>query len=238
MVGAPEHDDDELMPPTADRVARRALCLSAVIARGFLESDAPSDAEQHRAGLLSWLEEHDLLDELEPEERALLEAPMGSLALQAVVDATWRSEGLAVLGWALGLADLPAHDEMVDVAALTSDLGFLDDASVLDAPSLRPLAQREWMSGRLLGLHWRLRDFSLRPQPMDFRAFAAQCWFGSFDLEGVALAGDDLAIAGEPIAQADEDARGVAHSIAMERHQAINWLMGRGSIYSAVDTST
>jgi hypothetical protein len=232
--------DDELerQPPDAERVARRALCLSAVAARGFLESDAPADADRHRAGMVAWLEEHDLLDELEPGERALLDARVGSLEPQAIVDATWRSEGIAVLAWMLGVAQLPAHDEMVDVAGLTSDLGFLDDASALDAPRLRSEDERQWMGDRLLGLHWRLRDFSLRPEAMDFRAFAADCWFGSFDLEGIPLVDDDLAIDGQAITDADPDRRGIAHSIAMERHQAINWLAGWDAVYSQVDTST
>lgn len=238
MNASADDDDFEPRPPPAERVARRALCLSAVAARGFLEADAPPDAEEHREGIVEWLGEHELLSELEPAERALLDARVGSLEPQSIVDASWRSEGIAVLAWALGLAELPAHDEMVDVANLTSDLGFLDDAVALDAPNLRPDAERNWMSGRLSGLHWRLRDFSLRPQPMDFRAFAADCWFGSFDLEGVELVDDDLAIDGKAIAEADPERVGITHSIAMERHQAINWLAGYEPIYSQVDTST
>ena len=38
---------------------------------------------------------------------------------------------------------------------------------------------------RLLGVHWRLRDHTLRPRRMDFAAFARDCWFGPLDLTGL-----------------------------------------------------
>jgi hypothetical protein len=34
---------------------------------------------------------------------------------------------------------------------------------------------------QILALHWRLRDFTLRPQPMKFREFGRTAWFGPFD---------------------------------------------------------
>ncbi len=94
------------------------------------------------------------------------------------------------------------------------------------------------MERRLLAIHWRLRDFSLGPRTMDFREFSRTAWMGPFELEGIPLAGNDLAIGGEPIEQADPEQVHESQSIALERHHAINWLMGQTWVYSQVDTST
>lgn len=52
-------DDEQIeyCPPTAVRVARRALVLSAVACRGFLEKDAGNaGAEAVRTRAVDWLE--------------------------------------------------------------------------------------------------------------------------------------------------------------------------------------
>jgi hypothetical protein len=158
---------------------------------------------------------------------------------QAVVDASWRAEGMAVLAWALGTADLPAHDELVQPGTVADGLGFLgDEVPLLEAPRLRLPSELERMQRRLLGLHWRLRDYQLFPRALDLRALAAKCWFGSFDLDGIALCDGDLAIGGVPISLADADQVTQVTSIARERHQAINWLCGDCRRYSHVGTST
>jgi hypothetical protein len=54
----------------------------------------------------------------------------------------------------------------------------------------------------------------------------------------VAFVGDDLAIRGTAIAATPRELLAMTSSIAMERHQAINWLDGVHPIYSDVDTST
>jgi hypothetical protein len=94
------------------------------------------------------------------------------------------------------------------------------------------------MEGRLLGIHWRLRDFSLNPTAMNFEAFSRECWFGSFDLTGIATLEDDLAIGGKPISKADRGDFETCFSIARERHIAINWLIGLARTYSKVPTDT
>jgi hypothetical protein len=48
----------------------------------------------------------------------------------------------------------------------------------------------------------------------------------------------DLAIGDRPITEADPAEVRRCQSIAMERHQAANWLLGDAEIYSEADTST
>lgn len=228
-------------PPTAERVARRALVLGAVAARAMLEQDPHADREERRQWLLRRVEGLGLGAELEPAERRALETPAGRLAQRQTIEGSWRSEGLAVLAWALGMFEPPAHDTSVNLWELISQrMELIGDHRplVLSAPRLRPPEELKRMERRLFVLHWRLRDFSLRPGPMDFAEFARTAWFGPFDIQGLPLADGDLAIAGLPIAEADEERVHESQSIAMERHQAINWLLGRHETYSQVDTST
>lgn len=235
---APEQHE----PPTPERVARRALALTAVTARALLEQDDPSEpwvAEFHQ-DTLAWVNEIGIADELEPDEWKVLQRPPGTLDQRAQIDATWRLEGLAVLAWALHRFELPEYDELVDPRALTRSLGFSDAElarDLLTAPNCRSAAEIETLRKQLLALHWRLRDFRLRPGSMDFRAFSKKCWFGSFDISPFRLMGDDLAIGDYAIVDAPEDLFDAALSAASERHLAINWLTD-GGLYSATDTST
>ncbi len=211
-------------------------------ARALLEQDDPSEpwvAEFHR-DTLAWVDTVGIGDELEPDEWKVLQRPPGALDQRAQIDATWRLEGLAVLAWALGRFELPAYDQLVHPQALIRSLGFLDaEASrqLLADPSLRAPAELEALRKQLLGLHWRLRDFTLRPQAMDFRAFARDCWFGPLDITPFRLIGDDLALDEYAISDAPEDVFQSALSSAMERHKAVNWLMSGGT-YSQADIST
>ena len=181
-----------------------------------------------------------IADELEPDEWKVLQRPPGNLDERAQIEATWRLEGLSVLAWALGPFELPAYDQHVHPQALIRSLGFPDaEASrqLLAALSLRPPAEVEALRKQLLGLHWRLRDYTLRPQAMDFRAFARDCWFGPLDISPFRLIADDLALGDHAINDAPEDVLRSALSAAMERHKAINWLTV-GGVYSQTDTST
>lgn len=238
-----DEEDAEPEPPTPERVARRALALAAVTARALLEQDDPSQPwvqELHR-DTLAWAEAIGIGDEFEPDEWKVLQRPPGTLDERAKIDATWRLEGLVVLAWALGRFELPPYDQLVNPQALIRSLGFSKEEparELLANPSLRAPDELEAFRKQMLGLHWRLRDYTLRPQAMDFRAFARNCWFGELDLTPFRLIGNDLALGEHAINDAPQDVFGSATSAAMERHKAINWLTGGGAVYSETDTST
>ena len=229
------------MPPTEDRVRRRAWAISAVICRAFIETfEDPSEAATLHSRVLTWIDTMNLRPELEVKELATIDADIGSLDQLAMVNGTWRSEGLAVLAWALQASELPPQDQMVDPSAVANSVFFLADDAMDRAGELRLRGDDELdrFSEVQLAIHWRIRDFSLRPQAMDFRGFQEKSWFGPLSIDGVSLAEDDLAIDGVPITKATQERFRQCQSIASERHQAINWLRGWHEIYSKVDTST
>lgn len=241
--GPDDLDSDSLQiePPTADRVARRALVLCCLGVRAFAENEPDrTAAERMRAAVLEQLGENGLAAEVEPEERAFLEAALGAPARQRVVDCSWRVEGAAVLAWALGRADLPRHDEPLDPAEIFAWLDFAPHSrsNLVASACLRPREEIERGANRAFSLHWRLRDFHLSRGALDFAKFAREAWFGPLEIGGLALAEGDLAVGGVALMKADPQQVHRATSLARERHHAHNWLCGDAELYSDVDTST
>src|SRR5205085_8399205 len=124
----------------AARVARRSLVLSALACRGFIDHGAGNpDAESLRERILGWISALRVWSEVEACEAPVLRAPLGTLNRKDVLRYSWCVEGVAVLAWALGRFDLPAHDELVDQYAVTDALWFLseDARDILNEATLR-----------------------------------------------------------------------------------------------------
>ena len=102
--------DWEPCAPDAGRVAARAMALAAVACRGLIENERHSDesgAEDVRQRIVTWIDNLGVNTEMEAAEATLLATPVGRLDRRTTIDATWRSEGLAVLAWALHRTTLP-----------------------------------------------------------------------------------------------------------------------------------
>jgi hypothetical protein len=235
---------DGPLVPDAARVARRALVLLAVAFRGLLEQDAGkadhAEAEAMRGRLAAWLRACSAVDEAEPAELAFVDTPIGAADEREVIDRVWLGEGAQVLLWALGQRELPPHDQQEHPYEVARDVGVLGDepSFVLAAPTLRDARRIDQMRRRLLGIHWRLVEQGVSPGRVDFRELSDTAWFGGFDLAGITLSDDDLALAGVPVYVAPPPALSRARSIAMERHRAVNWLIGAHPRYSRVPTPT
>jgi hypothetical protein len=237
------HAAPALVAPKVGRVARRALVLAAVAARGLLEQQdhADPDIEAQRQRLAQWLDGLDVGDEPESEEWHILQCPVGTLEHYATVEAVWRFESLVVLVWALGLTDLPAHDRLVDPSALLPCVGFLSHSGAqnfLATAALRPVQEINGFAHIAYAVHWRLHEFALRPARIDFAAVAKSTWFGPLDQAHIRLLDGDLALGEHTLSAAPQEAVATALSTAQERHQAANWLCGFSPIYSQTDTTT
>lgn len=187
-----------------------------------------------------WLDHLGINDEIEPSEDAVIRAPIGATNRQTVINAAWRSEAMAVLAWALPRADLPRYDERDGGYETAAKLGFLvkREQTVLACPLLRPLPEILQGAKTYLTVHWRLREYSVRPDVIDFKRYVSRATWGPLSLADVALVEGDLAIRGERIDRVPEDWRELMRSMARERHNAFNWLLGFAPIYSEVETTT
>ncbi len=157
----------------------------------------------------------------------------------AVVDAIWRGEALGTLLWALQLVELPPYDQPFDAAALVA----LDtDGADLRADEEIEL-ERE--SARLW--HWRARTTGLQAAgavdlPERYATFdqliAATAMRGyEQGLLPPPMRGDFRAY-GKVYRHLTPDQHAEAHSVALERHHALNWLSGEGESWDDVPLDT
>lgn len=236
-----DFDSIEPVPPSAERVAARALVLIAVTCRSSLEEDAQlPEAEHLRQQILAWLYSSGIDREIEDRERHILTAPLGALDRRTAIDASWDGEAAAVLAWALGKYTLPRYDRVVSSPDVGKALGFLEAAAsnALASPRLRRNPEIERFREKMFALHWRLREYSISRERLDFATLARVARFGPLDIEGLDLIGGDLALDGLGLLDAAEDRWRECLSIASERHRAANWLAGFESVYSEVTADT
>lgn len=232
---------DEYLPPSCERVAARALALAAQTYRAVLERQAKDPgAAGARAKCVAWCERIGLRPEFEAAEWTLLTTPVGKLRERDAMNASWLAEPMACLAWALRVAELPDYETEADGPDTANALHFLDDDALksLARAKLRPRADLERLRDTYLTLHWRLRQFSLRPEHIDFAKFARECEWANMRLEDLRIEAGDLSVAGLPLVAAPERVRRTRQSIASERHRAAEWLLGQNPLYSQVTTDT
>jgi hypothetical protein len=222
-------------PPSPLAVARRALILSAVVCRANLEWYKDEDYRKEAVdSIREWFDDLDLWPHLEPDEAAILRAPLGKLERSMAVHGTWWVEGLAILSWALHCADFPPHDEKVNPIDVTNGLEFLapEAAELLAAPTLRSAAElqacREWFYDAHCTLGGFLRhggDGHLATWIVDYlRALA-------IDPQTVMVNGL-LAYKGSALAEADRKQVQEWENLICERHRASIWLVGEYPEYT------
>ena len=234
-------EEFESVPPTPERVAARTMVLSAVSCRGAIEKDADKPgAEELRTRILPWLESIGADSELEPAESSLIATPLGLLDQKTRFNASWQSEGMVVLAWALQCAELPPVHIQCDPADTANAMGFLDDRE--NTPMHGPILRNEDEIGEwadtYMTLHWRLRLISSNPGPLDFVSCVAAATWYPHRLDHLDLVDNDVSIDGVRIDKLDYSKYRQTLSIVQERHQAFNWLLGFEQLYSQVTTDT
>src|SRR5262249_20006174 len=156
-------------PPHARRVAGRAVVLAALHYRitfeNFLLQRADERCRLANANLLNWVGEVGLLPDFEPGEQDLLQTALGRLPAAAVASESWRLEGLGVLAWALHRYRLPPYDTPVGSAVLEGLELFSPPGSrtLRDRAGGRPPDEIRRYATQITVVHWRLRQFQLRP---------------------------------------------------------------------------
>jgi hypothetical protein len=157
----------------------------------------------------------------------------------AVVDAVWRGEALGTLLWALQLEELPSYDRAFDPHELAS--AGLDGAELRDEEEIG----LEQESARLW--HWRARTRELQaradveppPRYASFDQLVAATAMRGYEqgLLPPPMRGDFRAY-GKVYRHLSPEQQAEAHSIALERHHALNWLVGEGSSWDDVPLDT
>ena len=174
-----------------------------MVLRSVLERDLDhlGDPPALHQRLMAWVESCALAHHLEAEEATYVSAAPGALEHQQVIDGLWQVEGLELLLWALGKRDLAPLTALSDVDTSLGLARVLRKSVMTEliSPGLRPLAELEQQQAVQLAVHWRLREYGLRPGKLDFPEFVARAAFGPLSLTGVPVAESDLALDGHPL---------------------------------------
>jgi len=143
----------------AQEIARRSLALFGVIGLAL---------RSPREEVLGWLKQASLWSELSPLELAYAESL--SPTDRQRINASWRSEALLVLLWALGLVEqMPALNEQCDTSKFQAILPPFADITV---DAFIASAQRRSedvlldMAADLLDAHWSARDALIHGKAM------------------------------------------------------------------------
>jgi hypothetical protein len=179
--------------------------------------------------------------------RAELQAALDRLPSgdPAVIDAVWAGEGLGTLFWALQLVELPPYDRPFDPQELAA-VEPSGDVRLRDAEEieLEREAARLW--------HWRARTTELqRTSAESGRTIELPERYASFDqlVAATAMRGFEQGVLPQPMRgdfraydkvyrHLSPEQHAEAHSLASERHQALNWLCGDGESWHDVPLDT
>ena len=156
-----------------------------------------------------------------------------------IVDAVWRGEALGTLFWALQLAELPAYDTPFDAREVAETA--VEEARLREADEI----ELECESARLW--HWRARTTELQAAG----ALELPARYSTFDqlIAATAMRGYEQGVLPPPMRgdfgayekvyrHLSPEQHAEAHSIAVERHHALNWLCGHGSSWDDVPLDT
>ena len=163
-------NEDEEYPPdkmrTPAEVAARCVVLHGVIAAGY---------EQPRADIIAWLRQQNLWDAVSPDEAAFLQSDTPTP--QQMLNATWRTEALHALLWALDrMPVLYPPTERCDLDRVRQSLPdlYADTSEFVSSARLRDDDTIEDILGAIYHTHWQVRDAQInrRPVPNGFDAGA------------------------------------------------------------------
>jgi hypothetical protein len=161
----------------------------------------------------------------------------GSSADEATGETIWAGEALGALLWALGLAELPPYDRTFEEP----------ERIELAGASLRPAEELEHERAAARLWHWRARtaeleereDVSLPPRYASLdQLVAATAVRGHQQGLLPPPSRGDFPAYGRVYRHLSPAERDEAHSIALERHHALEWLLRPGEGWNDVPLDT
>ena len=178
---------------------------------------------------------------LSPKEKKLLGKALGTWTERATIDANWRLEALGVLLWAASLKrtidrwDVATKSAIVAMLDTPSPAPVVDLASVLARAKLRSDEALERARDTAELWHWRANTAHAwsRRSPAIVKD-AAEAALARGDIKRVV--GGDFPWRKKPFAELNDDQLSEAHSIAVERHHALEWLTDERPSHASWDS--
>ena len=147
--------------PSAEDAARRLVILKYVVVYGIICRFSRTVDKEKREEFWQSPRQAGLWSHLSRRERQLARSTSATMRAQQQVDASWRTEAVQTLMWALGLVpQLPAYDTMANPDLLKS-VPFGEVSDFISSAQLRDQAEinRERDIAELW--HWRSRTKQL-----------------------------------------------------------------------------
>jgi len=229
--------DVELRTPVEIRA--RILILSAIFRRLALENAPLEEEEDSLADAFDereWLREQGLARQLTARETALLDSPLGSIAPELTIEASWQGEALSALAWAVDAMPMPSVDATSDPRPIMELVPRPWDA--IKAWMSQPVIVSESDAVRERELaeiwHWRATTELLRREasPADRRDFEAAIREVAAEARSAgiapALRDGDFSVRGRSIKESSDTEIDELIAATGQRLRALNWLCGFG----------
>jgi hypothetical protein len=201
--------------------------------------DEDSGASEMAEKILTFVNGVGITDEFLPGETRLLNAPFGTLTDFERVETSWLVEGMLVLAWAIGKAELPKFGTKCNAASVSIGLGMFRPGTKerLTQAVLRDPGEIEAAALSYLALNWRIGKFIADPrEKLDFVASLKDPNSPHLVVDGVELVDGDMAIDGLPLPKVKRDRFGEVFTIVRQRFNAFKWLQGYATQYAADTT--
>jgi hypothetical protein len=185
--------------------------------------------------LNDWFETEGIAPHQSPAENKLLSKGFGRWTGSQILETTWRTEALAALLWALSkLRSMPAYTERVDSTFVFKHIPILESTREF-ARSVK-LRSREVIKAERDAAefwHWRARTEMLRrqgfvpPEGDSFELCIKRAAESAIE-QGIVpkLVKGDVPALNKSYGKLNIQQFADAHSVAVERHHALNWLCG------------
>ena len=208
----------------------------------FLEQARNQNGQQ-----IERLRQNSLWNAMDLGERNFMLAGPDEVTQKARIDASWRTESIVCLLWALGyISELLPYDEQAD-PELTNKLPVEPVEVLVKKAALRPRDAIEKQRGIAELWHWRSRTRQLQESGQKFKlpdGMTIEQLLQSSSAKSTMCGdiptpiGDDFPAFGKAYRDLTPEEYSQATSIAVERHRAFNWLSGLAPSNHWADTPT
>lgn len=209
-------------------IYRTALFLAYVACRGMIDGDPHPKAAATARRICDHFKEdwvHGLT--LDPPERRFIDAPFGKIPPTQRIEASWLIENMAVLAWAVKVAELPPYYRKVDGAAVSRALGAFQAGQVekIGEATLRETSEIIAGAQVYAALYWRLTTYRKDGAAVDFEA-KLTAPEGHLLVGGLEFIDRDLAVEGKPLREMSEEEVQTVSGIVHQRYQEFRFLLG------------
>lgn len=249
---------------SANETATRVLCLAALVTRANAEylmgTEEPAPAFVEMTGvapqdaascLKTWLQQEELADYLSPQERFLMNRPLGEWTERETLDASWGRECITVLLWGLKIIEpMPAADTQLAIIDVLESACLLKDAQNFRR-NVRLRSSEEIKKARDEAEFWlwRVRTTQLQNSPESANdprlsreklgaiiAHAAETGERDGMFKRIR---EDFPAFDKAFRELNDSEWSLAHSICSERLYGLNWLSDVDSLdWDHIETST